>query len=273
MDTRKLFHLRLLAVRFAECLTEAIGPENVAVVAVRNAQPGRGRYCASHDFCDANMVMAKAFGETFARDALTTTESGASELEVEADVAMWNNAWDLARVAGFHPTAIRDRVDERLVSMATDAALDQACSVIQAYVEEPTGDFAAIYFTGQPRKLVQEILHDYLRQQRRVTCEERYEIGTIGEAVGSLWSQALPVDVLQHDVDSPSGRVCMAFLASHEAELRVHSLAVRRQRVPQDQLSPDGALERSRMEAFLSPVIDVARGILGPADGHRPRHR
>lgn len=80
-----------LARAFCRHLQRAIGAVGVRKAAARNKLPSYEGCCASHDFCDANDVMAEAFKEVTLRDMDT---------ESEGDLALWNEAWDLARSWG-----------------------------------------------------------------------------------------------------------------------------------------------------------------------------
>lgn len=53
---------------------------------MKNRSVGEG-VCASHDYCDANMVMDEAFTGLFDRSVASTDE----------DCALWNAAWDIAK--------------------------------------------------------------------------------------------------------------------------------------------------------------------------------
>lgn len=88
---------RRLALAFARDLRKEITDENVEEVVRRNARPDYAGSCASHDFCDANMVMADAFHHIMGRDF---------EISSEVDMEIWNRAWDTARASGF--TTIAD---------------------------------------------------------------------------------------------------------------------------------------------------------------------
>lgn len=75
-----------LAKAFSRRLIEEIGPEKTAEAVERNkTYPDSA--CASHDFCDANMVMAAAFEEVVGRE---------TELNDDEDIRLWDRAWDLA---------------------------------------------------------------------------------------------------------------------------------------------------------------------------------
>lgn len=79
-----------LAKDFSRRLIEEIGRDKVAEANERNKTYDDGA-CASHDFCDANMVMDAAF------TAVVGRETGDSE----ADMKMWAAAWDMAVDNGF----------------------------------------------------------------------------------------------------------------------------------------------------------------------------
>jgi hypothetical protein len=79
-----------IAQAFAETLKKDLEPRQFAEMKKRNLTYGEG-ICASHDFCDANMMMAAAFKEVTGREA---------DVATDADTALWNQAWDLARKQG-----------------------------------------------------------------------------------------------------------------------------------------------------------------------------
>lgn len=82
-----------LARSFSRGLARTIGAANLSIVRSRNAI-GRANVCASHDFCDANMVMDSAFRRVIGR---------AIDLQSDADCALWDSAWSAAKRAGFQP--------------------------------------------------------------------------------------------------------------------------------------------------------------------------
>lgn len=56
----------------------------------RNALPEYSvNACASHDFCDANVIMDDAFLTEFGREA---------DLQSDADIGLMNRAWDAAKL-------------------------------------------------------------------------------------------------------------------------------------------------------------------------------
>src|SRR5262245_47208839 len=81
---------RMLADTFVRLLREQLTPEQFAKMRRLNA---RAEYantgcCASHEFCDANMVMAEAFEE----QGFATSDD-----DDTFATARWNRVWDLAR--------------------------------------------------------------------------------------------------------------------------------------------------------------------------------
>lgn len=87
-DTERLARL------FSVVLRSWLPPEQMAEVIRRNALPGNERFCASHDFCDANMAMVEAFRVVFERD---------NQAESDADTDAINDAWDMAKANHFYP--------------------------------------------------------------------------------------------------------------------------------------------------------------------------
>lgn len=77
----------LLAGAFLECLLSQLGPEAFEEVCRLNSLEKERYVCRSHDFCDANMVMAQAW---------YNLGLGEPDLESQADTDLWNAAWDHA---------------------------------------------------------------------------------------------------------------------------------------------------------------------------------
>jgi len=75
-----------LAATFIQTLRAHLGAERFAEVCRRNAAEPDPRVCHSHDFCDANIVMAEAL------DALAPN----TNTDDDAAVALWNDAWSRA---------------------------------------------------------------------------------------------------------------------------------------------------------------------------------
>ena len=81
-----------VADTFARLLKETLTPEEFTEVRHRNGSPAYGgNICASHDFCDSNLIMQAAFAEHNV-EALTAGE------QMRAGVVLvWNAAWDAAK--------------------------------------------------------------------------------------------------------------------------------------------------------------------------------
>jgi len=82
-----------LALRFAQILLSTLGVDVIHEIDRRNASAPPGT-CASHDFCDANVVMEEAFIDTYGHSSLTDDGMDAT------NVARWNDAWALAVSSG-----------------------------------------------------------------------------------------------------------------------------------------------------------------------------
>lgn len=87
-----------IARRFSQLLTAYIGDAKVRVAINRNKLESYEDCCASHDFCDANMVMLEAFNQLSVKPP---TDSTAGPEQDEA-VRLWGAAWDLARENKFY---------------------------------------------------------------------------------------------------------------------------------------------------------------------------
>jgi hypothetical protein len=81
-----------LAKDFSERLADYLGFGGLAIVVERNKTPKYTGCCASHDFCDANVFMLEAFEATFSREP---------DLECDHDLAMIDDAWNMAKRQGF----------------------------------------------------------------------------------------------------------------------------------------------------------------------------
>lgn len=75
-----------IATAFAAGLRKELGKACFAEVRRLNATPEYGRgVCASHEFCDANMVMLPAFEKAMGRPF---------DVESVEDQKLWNDAWN-----------------------------------------------------------------------------------------------------------------------------------------------------------------------------------
>ena len=79
-----------IAEAFAETLAQMLSKDEFAEMKHRN-ENNRAYHdgvCASHDFCDANVPMGTAFKHIIGREPNSASD---------ADAAIWNDAWSLAR--------------------------------------------------------------------------------------------------------------------------------------------------------------------------------
>ena len=84
-----------LAADFANLLHGYFRADQWAEMRQRNATPEYGgSVCASHDFCDANMVMLEAFEKHGQAAACHLTDGSA---EHEASCVLWGEAWAIAK--------------------------------------------------------------------------------------------------------------------------------------------------------------------------------
>ncbi len=79
---------RTLSGTFAHLLRGRVGRKNMRAILKRNAADPDTRICHSHDFIDANDVMAIAFEIVHGRPP----DTGA-----DPDIAIWNAAWAVFR--------------------------------------------------------------------------------------------------------------------------------------------------------------------------------
>ena len=81
----------LLAKRFVELLKKEIGVKKFEVVRSRNGTLRYVSCCASHDFCDANMVMLAAYCE------VKQINEADVDVNDEQVIEVFNVAWNIAR--------------------------------------------------------------------------------------------------------------------------------------------------------------------------------
>jgi hypothetical protein len=103
-----------LARDFAQAALVELGGSVLSVVNLRNARAEYAGCCATHDFCDANMLM------------LSAMEAQGAELDASDDeqARVVNSAWELAKRAGFDPA--------RVASASTSSQGPCAASEIRA---------------------------------------------------------------------------------------------------------------------------------------------
>jgi len=81
-----------LAKQFAKLLSEEIGDDNMKAVVAANKKEKSSGVCHSHDYCDANMVMADAF-KVLDIDLEKDYPDAVQNAQI---VSIWNAAWDEA---------------------------------------------------------------------------------------------------------------------------------------------------------------------------------
>lgn len=82
---------RALADAFGQLIRAELAP-HLAEIRRRNALPEYAAACASHDFCDSNMLMVQAWENTF---------GGEPDASDEAHARRINAAWSEVRAKGF----------------------------------------------------------------------------------------------------------------------------------------------------------------------------
>jgi hypothetical protein len=90
----------ILGVAFTARCVEAFTADQMAEVKRRNVDHADDGACATHDFADANMIMLDAFFQTMGHEPGFldgTDEKGIPSPETEADIALWNAAWEWAK--------------------------------------------------------------------------------------------------------------------------------------------------------------------------------
>lgn len=78
-----------IGTTFVLNLRAELGEAVFAEVKELNATPAYVDSCASHDFCDPNLLMAAAFETVMGRHI---------DLRSDANVALWNKAWEWAKL-------------------------------------------------------------------------------------------------------------------------------------------------------------------------------
>lgn len=90
-----------LARAFGEEVQGVFSTREFRAICERNKSGGAYDHgaCATHDFCDANMLMLAAFTATFDREPWFLTDS--EHPKGVADTRLWNDAWAVAKAAEF----------------------------------------------------------------------------------------------------------------------------------------------------------------------------
>lgn len=85
-----------IAEEFAKQLKAEVGNANMRHIVAKNYQVDYRGCCASHDYCDSNMVMADAFEEITGREPDDNSETHPE------DWSMFNEAWEIAKIQDFY---------------------------------------------------------------------------------------------------------------------------------------------------------------------------
>lgn len=100
------------AKAFCKLLREELSAEQMKEVIQRNLDESSDAICHSHDFCDANVVMADAC-EALGIEILFPADEPAEDL-LQTQCNLWNEAWSLAKRADFDANLI----DEIVIDIA-----------------------------------------------------------------------------------------------------------------------------------------------------------
>lgn len=93
---KKLMTPDNLAIKFSLLLLEDIGPVALKIAVEQNKDLAYADCCASHNHCDANMVMLAAVC------SYGYTEDDVFENDCDNEISrMWNKAWDIAKANHF----------------------------------------------------------------------------------------------------------------------------------------------------------------------------
>lgn len=96
-----------LVKAFSRIINEVFTPNDLAEVNKRNDADGiSSDVCHTHDFYDANEIMAQAFTEVFGHEPLLCEgDDDSNAKQIEFEVEIMNNAWDNAKQNHFKVAA------------------------------------------------------------------------------------------------------------------------------------------------------------------------
>lgn len=127
-----------LAEAFSKVIKQSLSSGDLALVRARNVTSRYVDACATHDFCDSNMAMLKAYTEL--------TEGAEDKFDVsdmtDAHRELWNEAWAIAKKGGFGATPLVPHPDGSFsfdhggIDIVDPFASE--CGRFQWSVEEPT---------------------------------------------------------------------------------------------------------------------------------------
>lgn len=91
-----------LAIRFSEHVRYTLTKEQLAEVVRRNHETGLSSgICHTHDFVDANEVMAAAMASIYGQQVVDGPLLDGTHRDNQRLVDVWNRAWDLAKASDF----------------------------------------------------------------------------------------------------------------------------------------------------------------------------
>lgn len=147
-----------LALQFSKDLRGVLDVEELQEVVATNAERDDcGLSCASHDFVDANMVMAGAFQHCFGLEL---------DLDEQIHLDVVNRAWSMAKTHGFDLVRIQSLLDEHVINEAVQDGLNAACLKIQQHLGVDDGGFASVFFSGENEDAFARLMRAYLVSQR-----------------------------------------------------------------------------------------------------------
>lgn len=130
-----------LAQAFVAELRRDLGAETFEEVRRRNrlhTDNGMTGSCATHEFRDANMIMESAFRNAFGKGPL----DGDSEGFDDADLALWNEAWTLAKESELTaPVASPVSASHTAAPSRLQAAATVARDMLHAHLSETFGPY------------------------------------------------------------------------------------------------------------------------------------
>lgn len=98
-------HVATLAREFSAVLKRWLSADDWAALLVATKALKDDSICHSHDYCDANVAMDEAFRVVTGRACVlpcdVAEDSAAEVSQLDADNALWNAAWTMAKAQGF----------------------------------------------------------------------------------------------------------------------------------------------------------------------------
>jgi hypothetical protein len=88
---------KLLAAKFSTIIRDWLTAEELAQCNADNKSETIKGICHTGDYCDSNMAMLEAYESLGLSPEAATQEF----FDDDAAISLWNNAWDIAKKAGF----------------------------------------------------------------------------------------------------------------------------------------------------------------------------